>query len=282
MSADLDRETLTNAITETLVAVPGVLAVWEAGSAAFDRLDEYSDLDIGVLAEPNVNEQIWARVMELFEQLGGLELSWHEPNPVFKGLDKNTFRFRRASRWLQLDLGIFTHPARELYNQPERHGRHRILYDPQGLLTPPPWDEQAHTLALRRALHHEILRFAVYHDFFKKELLREHTIDAFRMYTAFCVHPVASVLGMLFRPERWDYGLRYLHDDLPAEFAEKVERLCFVESPERLEERAAEAHALFWWGVQQLADKGIEPLHEESSDIRPGELGQEIVNTSRR
>lgn len=246
-----------------------MLAVWEAGSAAFGRLDEYSDLDVGVLAEAGSNRQIWEDVLALFERLGGLLVRWHEPNPLFRGLDKNTFRFRRASRWLQLDLGIFTHPASDLYNQPERHGRHVVLYDPRGLVAPPPWDEAAQLTALRRALHHEIQRFGMYHDYFRKELSRGRRVDAFRMYTAYCVQPVATVLGMLYRPTRWDFGLRYLHDDLPPEEAARVERLCFLERAEEMEARMGEAVKIFWGAVDRLAEKGVTPLDEEGADIPP-------------
>ncbi|MDQ3802402.1 MAG: hypothetical protein M3416_00880 [Acidobacteriota bacterium] len=266
---ELDRQTLRDALVEVLIANPHVLAVWEAGSAAFERLDEYSDLDIGVLAEANSNQQIWEDALGLFERLGGLLLRWHEPNPVFQGLDKNTFRFRRASRWLQLDLGIFTHPAKDLYNQPERHGRHRVLYDPHGMLEPPAWDKAAQLTALRKALHHEILRFGMYHDYFRKELFRGRNIDAFRMYTAFCVQPVAAVLGMLYRPTRWDFGLRYLHEDLPPEETARVERLCFLERPEDMEAGMREAVKIFWRTVERLAEKGIAPLDEEGVDIPP-------------
>lgn len=262
------RDEVRTALQEGLVGVPGVLAVWEAGSSAFDRVDAYSDLDIGVLAEQGAGAAVWERVERVFTRLGGLELRWHEPNPVFKGLDKATFRLREASRWLQVDLGIFTHPAASLYNEPPRHGRHRVLHDPLGLAAPPAWDAEAHRGALARALHHLIQKQALYYDFFAKELARGRSVDAWRMYQAYCVDPAVAALGMLHRPERWDFGLRYVHSDLPPEEALAVQRLCYVGTTEELSARAAEADALFRRTVVLLVRGGLVPEGDER-DIGP-------------
>jgi len=44
--------------------------MWEAGSAAFGRVDDFSDLDIGLLSRTGTNVQVWAVVDTACEALG--------------------------------------------------------------------------------------------------------------------------------------------------------------------------------------------------------------------
>jgi hypothetical protein len=74
---------------------------------------------------------------------------------------------------------------------------------------------------------------------------------------------------MLHRPTRWDFGLRYLHDDLPPDEAARVERLCFIKEPAEMEARAEEASNIFWNAVDRLSERGLEPLDDEGVDMPP-------------
>lgn len=199
--------------------------------------------------------------------LGGIARRWHEPQPVFAGLDKKTYRLQRAPRWQQVDIGLFPQSATTLFNQPERHGHAQVLVDDGGRCIPPAWDAEAHLRAMRVALHHEIMKFRIYEGFFRKELQRDRTIDAFRMHQAMTVRPLVAVLGMLHRPTTWGFETRYLHDDLPQAAADAIYRMCYVADPSQLEARFEEAVALFAQTVAALQAAGITPLDAEGDDI---------------
>jgi hypothetical protein len=263
----LTREELRSALEAAAKAAGDVLAMWEAGSASFGRVDAYSDLDLGLLVRAGSNPRVWAALDAAFEALGGIALRWHEPNPVFKGLDKHTYRLRRAPRWLQVDVGLFPETASDLFNDRERHGTPDVLFDPGGRLAPPAWDAEAHRRKMRTALHHEVMKYRLYHGFFRKELARGRPVDAFRMHLSMTVRPLISVLGMLHRPARWDFDLRYVAEELPPEAAAAIERLCYIPDPGAMEERFEEADALFERSLAALAANGITPLDEEGRDI---------------
>ena len=176
----MSRETLIQALIGTLEPMPTVLAMWEAGSAAFDRADEYSDLDMGVLVEEEANEEIWSAVDSVFENLGGIIIRHCEPNPVFTGIDKRTFRLREAPRWLQVDLGLIPESADELYNQPERHGEVRVHFDKKDRLVPPSWNVEARRRAMCEALHHQLMKWHINHGWFRKEIARGRWVDVHR------------------------------------------------------------------------------------------------------
>ncbi len=89
------------------------------------------------------------------------------------------------------------------------------------------------------------MKWRLYEGYFRKEIARGRGVDAFRMYQSMSVRPLLAVLGMAYRPARWDFELRYIHEEFPPQIAEAVLRLCYVASPEELEGKHAEATVLF-------------------------------------
>jgi hypothetical protein len=267
----LDRLELRNALHDRLVACDDVLAMWEAGSAAFDRADERSDLDIGLLVRDGSASRVWEVVERGLEDAGAFSIRWENPVHIFKGMTQRVYRPTGARRWLDLDIGIFPESVEDLYLQPQRHGRATILFDrSEGKRTSQSkFDEAAHGHRLREALHQEIMRWNLYRDFVAKEIARGRTLDAFGFYLAFAVRPVVTVLGMLHRPDRFDYGFRYVRDELPAEAVKAIERLCYVASPNELLGRVEEANAIFLRTIDALRGSGIEPIDAKGTDRLP-------------
>ncbi|MBC8109298.1 MAG: hypothetical protein H7Z14_22130 [Anaerolineae bacterium] len=264
----MTRQELRGALHDRLTTCDDVLAMWEAGSAAFDRADERSDLDIGVLARSGSIERVWQEVERGLNDVGGFSIRWENPVHIFKGMTQRVYRPTRSARWLDLDIGIFQDSAEDLYLQPNRHGRATILFDrSEGRRTSDArFDEATHRQRMREALHQEIMRWNLYREFVAKEIARGRTVDAFGFYLAFAVRPVMTVLGMLHRPDRFDYGFRYLRDELPADAVAAIERLCYVASPSDLLDRVDEANGLFTLAVEALKRSGIEPIDAKGFD----------------
>jgi predicted nucleotidyltransferase len=128
-AAMMTRDELRKALHNRLEACDAVLAMWEAGSVAFDRADERSDLDIGVLAGADSLKTVWQAVDRAPDDVGGFSIRWENPVHIFKGMTQRIYRPKRGRRWLDLDIGIFQDTAEDLYLQPQRHGRATILFD---------------------------------------------------------------------------------------------------------------------------------------------------------
>jgi len=80
------------------------------------------------------------------------------------------------------------------------------------------------------------------------------------------VRPVVTVLGMLHRPERFDYGFRYVKDELPVDAVQAIDRLCYVGSPDQLLDRVEEANRLFMQTLESLKRAGVEPIDVKAVD----------------
>ena len=55
------------------------------------------------------------------------------------------------------------------------------------------------------------------------------------MYHGIALRGLVDLLRIIHCPDRFDYGLRYIRADLPADAAELVERLALPGSPEQVE-----------------------------------------------
>jgi hypothetical protein len=264
----MTRDELRAAIHTRLHECDAALAAWEAGSAAFGRADAYSDLDLGVLARTGTVDAVWQAVERGLEDVGGFSIRWQNPAHIFKGMTQRVYRPARGDRWPDLDVGVFQEDAEDLYLQPQRHGHATILFDrtPTQRTAGAILDQAAHRQRMREALHQEVLRWNLYRAFVEKELARGRTIDAFGFYIAFAIRPVLTVLGMLHRPDRFDYGFRYVKEEMPAEAVETIERLCYVASPGDLPGRLEQARKVFAEAVEALRRRGIEPIDAHGVD----------------
>jgi hypothetical protein len=263
----MTRTVVRDSLRDHLAPCKSLLAMWEAGSAAFGRVDEFSDLDIGLLSREGTNDEVWALIDGAFETLGGVTLRWNELSPLFEKMDKRVFRLRSASRWLQVDIGLFLESATDLHNQPERHGEVIVIFDHDQRLRRPFHDNEANYRRMREALHQEIMKWQIYYGWYRKELARGRTVDAFAAHIGGNIRPLLNVLGMRYRPMRWDFGMRYVKEDLPALVVQTIERLCYVPEPGLLEERFLEADRLFRATVAELEQQGIVPLDSKGVDI---------------
>jgi hypothetical protein len=267
----MDRAELRGALYERLVRCDDVLAMWEAGSAAFDRADERSDLDIGLLVRSGSLTRVWHEVELGLDDVGGFTVRWENPTHIFKGMTQRVYRPARGGKFLDLDVGIFEESAEDLYLQSQRHGRATVLLDrtPGKRTSNSQFDAVAHRRRMGEALHQEIMRWNLYREFVGKELARGRTIDAFGFYVAFAVRPVLNVLGMLHREDRFDFAFRYVKEELPDAAVKAIERLCYVGSPADLPGRVEEANRLFTETVRALELAGVDRIDAIGVDRVP-------------
>src|SRR5688500_18417596 len=190
----MTRLELRAALHDELVKHDNVLAMWEAGSHAFARADQYSDLDIGLLVREGTLEQAWAAVDRALERVGGFHLRWQLPGHIFKGMTQRVYQLRATAPWLALDIGIFQKSAEDLYLDEPRHGRAEVLFDRTGRVKPPPWDPAKHRQTMREALQQDVMRWRSHATFFRKELARGRHVDAFGFYVGLALRPLLSVL----------------------------------------------------------------------------------------
>jgi hypothetical protein len=250
----VDREELIAAIGSAVVTLPGVLAMWEAGSRAFDRADAWSDLDLYVLVEDDAVESVVAAIDEALDAAAGIRVRHRIPEPTSHGHAQLFYSLQAASPYLVVDLVVLRRSVPEWFLEQERNGEPDVVFDRTGLVSATELDRDrfaAATAERRRVL---VERFEIFQPFVSKEVHRGNALGAIAAYHAITLRPLIDVLGMLHVPERYDFGAHYAHLDYPPDVVARLERLSYPTSIEEVEVLRAEAEAWFREVVAALGD----------------------------
>lgn len=259
----LDRSAVRDALARRLASTPEALAAYLGGSDGFGRADELSDLDLVVVCEAGAEPAIFAAAEAELAALGGIAGVWRVPTPAWHGMEQAFYALREAAPELLVDLACGPLEKIRPFLVPERHGQPVVLHDPQGLLAPALLDRAAHEAKVRAHVEQLRARFELFQPFVTKELARGHSIDAAAYYQGQTLRPLVDMLRCAHCPDRYDYGMRYLEADLPAQLAAEVRRLAYIGSPEELGKAVVRARKLFdeavaVWEGQRSAGAGAE------------------------
>ncbi len=250
------RIRITSAVCDALEPLPSVLAAWEGGSAAFGAVDEYSDIDLNVLADDDVPLDVLYAVAEA--ALGAVSpITTSHVSPPGR-----YYKLKESDAFLLVDLIILRAGASAQALEVERHGLPQRLFDKGDWLRPRPLDEDA--LAARRDARRRELDawFVVSQNFVRKAVLRGQEVEALASFWGYTLKPLVELLRMRYCPARWDFGMRYLDRDLPPAAYSQLRDLMFVRDLAGIEAHLPMASA---WGAALLRDLDL-PVRQRNAD----------------
>ena len=246
MSADtILRDRISVAVTESLKPLPAVYAGWEGGSAAFDSVDEYSDIDLTFLVSDDASfEDLFASAESALKSVSRITASYSPPLGRY-------YKLADGSDYLFVDLVFLRAGEPDHYLEVERHGQVKPLFDKADWLRRRPLDHE--TLGKKRERRYRELQtwFPISQVFVRKAILRDRQVEAVAAFWAYTLRPLVELVRMRYCPVRWDFGMRYLDRDLPPEVYRRVQELVFVSSREELERNLASATS---WGIELLRE----------------------------
>jgi predicted nucleotidyltransferase len=251
----LGREDIITAVQAALEGRADVRSLFEAGSMAFGRADEYSDIDLVVDVVDGAQEVVW----EALEAALGQAIRAHSPacqqpipvrkvipEPAWHKMSQRFYKLAEVSQWLVLDVCLRPTSLGPHFGEVERHGTPRVLFDKDGLTTLAYLDQNEWREKVAARLPELADHFALFGNFAEKDLRRGRLLDAISMYHGLVLRPLVELLRIKHCPDRYDYGLRYLKYDLPADVVARLERLTFTADADAL--MAAQVEAREWAG----------------------------------
>ena len=257
------REALLEVLLDALRcrADADVLAAFEGGSAATGRLDRYSDVDLYIVAEATRFDSLFETIEAALQTFTSIAHVWPVAPPPWPGFAQKIYLVDGAPQYFMLDCCVLQRQTAQLFLQPERHGEARVLHDPQQLLRAAPFDRPAWSERLR-ARHSQIgAAFPIYRLLVEKEVERGHTLDAVAFYQVI-LRLFIELAGIVYRPERYDYGWRYLHSDLPLALQQDLVRWALPASVDSirfaLDEVSTRISALLALASAQATEPGNE------------------------
>lgn len=219
-----------------LEKAPQILALYQCGSAAFDRMDEWSDIDLILLAQDGTIPEVFRAVDRAVSARHRLKATLGETEAGWPGVWQKTYLLADESPYHLFEVAVIQADAATTFTEPEIHGDVRIFFDKVGFTHKRAVDLKDFAQRMRRRFEHLAVRTTIYQILPKKELHRGNLMEAHAFYYQYLLMPYLEMLRMLHDPFRFNFGARYVHYDLPPEEIAALQRLFFVPDADALRE----------------------------------------------
>jgi predicted nucleotidyltransferase len=251
------RNTIIEAIIAALEPRDFVLALWQGGSAAHGYTDEWSDIDLQVIVEDAQVQETFSIVEKALSTLVKIKFKFIVPEPTWHGHSQCFYQLEGVSPFLMIDFVVMKHSHPNRFLEVERHGKVVIAFDKGNLVIPPPVNRNEHFLKMQERLEQLKMTFDFLQILVKKEINREHWVDAVSNYHAWTLQPLVEIINIVYRPDRYDFKVKYFSRDLPPEVVARVEPLYKVLDLAELAKKQQLAEAIFAETLP-LAEKRIQ------------------------
>lgn len=247
-----NRSQLVEAVKGWAIANKNLLAAWEGGSAATGRLDQYSDLDLYLVVEKDV-EVIFTSLEEFLVKKFGIFRKFRIPEPAWHGLSQCFYVVNNVAPLVYMDVAVIKRDAPDKYMQRDRHGDAIVWFDHAGIYNHAPSSKED-VVNRGKAMYAS----AISTDFLnmlevEKGLKRGHFLDVFPPFYGFVQRQLVVMLNLKYRPERADFGLRYGRLDYGKDDVKLVEDAIKASSVEEIEKAYQRVKARYLQLVDELA-----------------------------
>jgi len=231
----LTREVIIQTLIDALKPLDCIHAFWEGGAAAFDRVDDWSDIDLYLVVDDEKVNDTFLAVERALTSLSPLKQKQgvFEPSP---GLFQAFYRLRDASEYLLIDIAVFKLSCPDKFLEPEIHGNPAFYFNKSNEIKPSPLKKKAFVEKLQKALVGLQGEFEMFHRCVQKEINRDNRLEAMDFYHMLLAWLV-EVLRIRYGPLHYDFKMRYIHYELPSEIIGKLERLYFVRDKQDLQQK---------------------------------------------
>ncbi|MBE9177128.1 nucleotidyltransferase domain-containing protein [Oculatella sp. LEGE 06141] len=262
------RKAIVESLTTALKLHDFVLAMWQGGSAAHGHTDEWSDLDLQVIVQDAWVEQTLVLIEQTLTTIAPIRFQHRVPEPTWHGHAQCFYGLEATNPFLFLDLVILQQSSPNHFLDRERNGTVIVSFDKMALLVQHPlnWDE--HLAKMRQSFNQLQETFELRQRLVQKEIHRKHWVEAVMGYHKWTLQPLIELLGMLYRPYRYDFNAKYFSRDFPPEVKARVEPLLCVTELADLKHKQRLAEDLF---VEVLPQVGLALRSPQSSiPVDPG------------
>jgi len=246
---ELERQDVTEAITETLRPLSFVRAFWEGGSVAFGRVDRWSDLDLYLLVDEPKVAATFQVVERTLRRLSPITLTYTVEGG-FEGVSQKFYRLKNLSEFNVIDLAVLTPDSPEMFLTPEIHGNNVFYFDKDNSVKAKAFDRASFDRRREMRLDRLTTRFEMFNNYVVKELKRGHPIEALEDYRVITLATLVEALRMRYFPLHFDFRMHYVDRELGPETIKRLLRLSYVSSPAELRRKYAEATS---WCKEALA-----------------------------
>jgi predicted nucleotidyltransferase len=256
----LTRRAITQALADTLKPLDHVHAFYEGGAAAFDRIDQWSDIDLYVVVDDDKVNDAFLVVEKTLRLLSPIRQRYDVPETGFPGISQAFYTLENASEYLIIDLAVAKLSCPDKLLEPRIHGNNIFYFNKSDKVNPSTFDRKAFAKKVRARLNRLQARFAMFNIFVQKEINRGNSLEAIDLYHNLTLATIVEALRIKHNPFHYDFKMRYVHHELPPETIDKLDHLYFVRNMKDLQEKYLQANEWFKRLMLEIDEKHVETL----------------------
>lgn len=256
----LKREEILKCIVASIEPLDYVYAAWQCGSAAFGRVDEWSDIDIAVDVEDDKVREIFNVTDKALETLSPIESTYECSQPMSEGAYQKVYKLKDVSKFLIVEICAVRHSAPDKFLQKEIHGEVFVHFDKKNVTKYKSIDKKEFAKKLEQRLEKIKSLFNIYQILIYKELNRKNYIEAVAFYNNFSLSLLLEAIRIRYSTYRFDFRTRYVYYDLPKEVVKKLNEFYFIKDGEDLKHKHEETIKWFNEVVEELEGIHLEKL----------------------
>lgn len=237
----INRQMIIQTLVNTLEPLHYVIAFYEGGAAAFNRIDEWSDIDLYLVVEENKADDAFVVVEEALKSLSPIKRKLAVPQLPWPGVSQAFYKLENASDYLLIDFCILTLNSPEKFLEPETHGNVVFYFNKSAKVKPSSLDKDALLQKLRNRLERLKTRIELFNNFVQKEINRGNVLEAIDNYRIITLATLVEVLRIKYNPLHHEFRMRYIHYELPPNIVSRLGQLCFVVDEKDLQAKYDEA-----------------------------------------
>ncbi len=208
--------------------------MWEAGSVSFNRTDEYSDIDLMIIAEDDRISDTFTVIEDALKGVSEIELIYEVSEVRAEGFYQKFYRLKGAGRFMLIDLAIFPLSAEDKFLEREIHSEPLVYFDKGDYTKCDPINLEEYTTKIDKIKSENKTRFDIFEMIFEKNMNRGLYIEALDFYYFIAIPSLILALRLIHSPFHYAFRSKYIHYDLPLDDVKRLESLFFVKDREDL------------------------------------------------
>lgn len=221
------RENILESLLRSIEECFLVEGCWEGGAAANNCLDQYSDIDLILCVDDENIEETFDYLEKCIRNISPISKKWRVPEPTWNGHSSCHYKLEGAAEYFLIDITIIKRTKIENSFEFERHGDLVEYINKQNINISGSANNESFWERSEKRLNMIEESFPFYKSIVTKGILRERPFDTLAFYRIL-VDFYIDLLGMKYRPFRYDFKLRYVSKDFPEKELENIERFSFV------------------------------------------------------
>lgn len=237
----IERKEIIDKLINDLEQVDFVNAMWEGGSEAFDRTDEWSDIDLGVDVKDDHTEEAFTKIEEVLNSISPVKIKYRLPDPTWHGNPQAFYLLKNTSPFLLIDLSVIRESNESKFTEKEIHGSLKFYFDKNGTEAKAKYSDDGTKAGMEKRRQHLKNTFELFKVMPLKEINRKNYIEAFAFYNSYVLRPLIELLRIKYGPqEHYNFATRYVQYEFPPDILKRLQGLYFCKDGEELKKNYEE------------------------------------------